>query len=175
MPDALTIFAAKYLVFVDAAIAVVVLGFILYRWPRPALLRWAIAAVIVLILSYAFAKVGGALYNNPRPFTVDHVKPLVSHAPGNGFPSDHALLAAAIVALVAFAQPWAAVPFALIAVLVDWGRVGSGLHHVIDVVGSDVLVALAALIALLIGPALATWLAPRLPARLFNSEALVHK
>ncbi len=175
MPDALTIFAAKYLVFVDAAIAVAVLGFILNRWPRPALLRWGITAVIVLILSYAFAKIGGALYNNPRPFAVDHIKPLVSHGPDNGFPSDHALLAAAIVALVVFAEPWVAVPFGVIAVLVDWGRVGSGLHHVIDVVGSDVFVALAAFIALLVTPTLVAGLARRVPRKLLDREEVAHR
>lgn len=157
MPPALTIFAAQYLVFIDAAIAAIVLALLLYRRPRPQVVRWVVAGAIVVVLSYVFAKIGGSLYSDPRPFTVDHVKPLTSHGADNGFPSDHALLAAVVVALVALVSPWLALPFAVIAVLVDLGRVGSGLHHVSDVVGSDVLVTIATVIALLVTPPLAGW------------------
>lgn len=160
MPASLTIFAAKDLVFVAAFLAAVVLFFLLRSKSRPALLRWAITAVLILGLSYVFAKIGAALYTDPRPFTVDHVKPLISHAPDNGFPSDHALLAGAIVALVALVSLWWALPFVVLAVLVDWGRVGSGVHHVSDVVGSSVFVALATVVALIV----VHWLSPYLPA-----------
>lgn len=164
MPADLTIFAAKYLVFIAVVVAAAILAVRL--WPRPRLwvLRWAIAAVLLLILSYIFARIGGAVYNDPRPFTTSHVPPLVAHAADNGFPSDHALLAAALVALVAIVDLTWALPLVLLAVLVDWARVGAGIHHVVDVAGSSVFVAIAALIALLLAPLIVRWLTPYLPA-----------
>jgi undecaprenyl-diphosphatase len=163
MPANFTIFLANYLIFVDVLAAAVVIAGLLYRRPRFLAFRWAVAAAALLVLSYIFAQVGGLLYNDPRPFIVGHFQPLISHAADNGFPSDHALLAAALVALVALVDlPWA-LPFALLAIVIDWARVGAGLHHVIDVVGSSVVVALATLIALLLRPVIVRWLAARLP------------
>lgn len=172
MPTDLTIFAAKYLVFIDAVLAAGVLLLLLRARTRPWLLRWAIIAVIVLPLSYIFAKIGAAVYSDPRPFTVDHVKPLISHAADNGFPSDHALLAAALVALVAVVDLLWALPFVVLAVLVDWARVGSGIHHTVDVVASSIFVALATLIAVLLAPLILRWVAPRLPARWRNEQTV---
>lgn len=172
MPADLTIFAAKYLVFVAAAVATAVVAVRLWARPRLWILRWAITAAVLLVLSYALAQLAGAVYHNPRPFTTSHVPPLTPHAPDNGFPSDHALLAAALVAIVALVDFWWTPPFVILAVLVDWGRVGSGLHHVADVVGSSVLVALAAGIALLIVPGAVRWLASYLPPE-WNEQRLV--
>lgn len=166
VPSDLTIFAAKYLVFIEAALALIILAWILWQRPRLTILRWVIAAGIMLVLSFVFSRIGAAAYTDPRPFTVDHVKPLISHAADNGFPSDHALLAAAIVAAVGMAGLWYAIPFIVLAVLVDWARVGTGVHHVSDVIGSSVFVAIATLIALAAAPALTRLVAPRLPAGL---------
>jgi membrane-associated phospholipid phosphatase len=163
MPADVTIFAAKYLIFLDALLALCACGWLLYQRPRIDAVRWVIACVIMIVLAYAFAKIGNGLYSDPRPFATDHVKPLISHARDNGFPSDHALLAAAIVAAVLFLSPVWWLPFAVLAVLVDWARVGAGLHHVLDVVGSSVIVALAAVIAALVTPVIMQALAPRLP------------
>ncbi len=163
MPSDLTIFAAKYLVFIAALLAVAILAMRLWRRPRLGLVQWALFACLLLLLSYSFALVGGALYNDPRPFTTSHVSPLIPHAADNGFPSDHALLAAALVALVASVDLWWAPALVLLAVLVDWARVGAGIHHVVDVAGSSLLVALAAIIALLVAPRIARLLTPHLP------------
>jgi undecaprenyl-diphosphatase len=148
LPSDLTIFAAQYLVFIDLALALPTIAVILYRKPRIAALQWIFAAGIMLVLSYALAHIGASAYNDPRPFSVDHVRPLIPHAADNGFPSDHALLAAAIVALVLLADYRFALPFVILGILVDWARVGAGIHHVVDVVGSSVFVALATIIAI---------------------------
>ena len=163
MPADLTIFAAKYLVFIDAVLAAATIFLLIRRRAPSWLVRYAVIAVLLLILSYVFAKIGGAVYTDPRPFTQDHVKPLISHARDNGFPSDHALLAAALVALVGLADPLWALPFVVLAVLVDWARVGAGIHHVADVVASSLFVALACGIALLLTPVIVPHLAPFLP------------
>ena len=163
MPPDLTIFAAKYLVFLDAACAAALLIWLLWARPRDVLLRWVVAVVIMVIVSYVAAQVGAALYTDPRPFTQDHVKPLIAHAADNGFPSDHALLAAAIVAAVFLASEYWALPFVFLAILVDWARVGAGIHHVIDVVGSSVCVAIGLAVAMLVAPPIARALLKRLP------------
>ncbi|MBV9280936.1 MAG: phosphatase PAP2 family protein [Chloroflexi bacterium] len=164
MPSDLTIFAAQYLVYIDGALALGVLGWLLFRRPSPDVARWAVAVAIMIVLSYVIATIGAALYNDPRPFTQDHVKPLISHGPDNGFPSDHALLAAAIVAAVLLASPLWALVFAVPAILVDWARVGAGIHHLQDVIGSSVIVLLATIVALAVSPFIAGRLTRYLPA-----------
>jgi len=163
VPSDLTIFAAKYLVFLEALLAVSILAAVLLPLPRIEWVRWAVLTSVTLVLAYVFAKIGGAIYNDPRPFVTEHIRPLIAHAPDNGFPSDHALLAAALVAAVALARPLLALPVAIIAILVDWARVGAGLHHVADVAGSALFVALGAAIALVIAPAIVRLMTPYLP------------
>jgi membrane-associated phospholipid phosphatase len=172
MPAGLTVFAASYLVYVAAAIAVAILAVRLWPLPRLQLLRWVVAAAALLALSYGLAKLGGALYSDPRPFTVSHVPPLIPHPPDNGFPSDHALLAAALVAMVALVDVWWSLPLVILAVLVDWARVGAGLHHTLDVAGSTLFVAVAAVIGLLIARLAVHILAPHLPES-WNADPLV--
>jgi undecaprenyl-diphosphatase len=152
VPADLTIFVAKYLVFVEGLICLGVLGVVLYKRPRLSLLRWVVTAVIILVVGYGFARIGAAVYSDPRPFTLDHVKPLIAHAADNGFPSDHALLAATLVALLVIAETWWAIPEAALAFLVDWARVGAGIHHVADVLGSTLFVAAATVVALAVAP-----------------------
>jgi undecaprenyl-diphosphatase len=171
VPSDLTIFAAKYLVFIDALLAALLLLVVLYRRPRTEWIRWAIAICITLIVAFVLAKIGSALYSDPRPFSVDHVKPLIPHAADNGFPSDHALLAAAIVAAVLLVDVRLAVIFVVLGVLVDWARIGSGIHHVIDVLGSSVFVAIGLLIGWLVAPAVTRWLVRYVPERYLNEPA----
>jgi undecaprenyl-diphosphatase len=165
VPDHLTVFAANYLVYLDALLALAVVGWLLRRRPPAVMTRWIITIAVLLVLSYLFAKIGEAAYYDPRPFVVDHVKPLIPHAPDNGFPSDHGLLAAAIVAAILLLSPLWAVPFAVLGAIVDWARVGAGIHHVADVVASALFVAVAMVIAVTIASIAFRWLEPRLPEK----------
>lgn len=158
----ITIFAAKYLIYIDGVIAVAALAFLLYRRPLEPVLRWAVAIVIALVLGFIVAQIAAHVYSDPRPFTQDHVKPLIPHAADNGFPSDHALLAAAIVAAVLLVNPLWSIPFVVLGFLVDWARVGAGIHHVADVVGSSVIIALTTLIGYVLAPIIVGWIMPRL-------------
>jgi undecaprenyl-diphosphatase len=169
MPSSLTIFAAQSLVYIDAAVALGLLLWLAWGRPRAQILHWVIAVGIMLAVGYAAAQIGGAIYNDPRPFTQDHVKPLIAHAADNGFPSDHALLAAAIAAAALLLDPIWSVPFVIAAVLVDWARVGAGIHHVQDVAGSSVLVLAATIVALIAAPPLARRVAALLPEALLRS------
>jgi membrane-associated phospholipid phosphatase len=165
-PD-LTIFAANYFVFIEAAVALGAVAFALYRRPRPEMVRWVIAAGITGVMAEVFTQIGGAIYHDPRPFAVEHFHPLIAHAADNGFPSDHALLAAFLVACVILVRSWLAVPLVtMLGMLVDWARVGAGIHHPIDVIGSAVFVALGAVIAVAVTPFVFERIVPRLPRAL---------
>jgi undecaprenyl-diphosphatase len=153
-------------VFIEAALGVVILGFLLYRRPHSDIVQWLVACILMFVLAEIFAQVGHAAYQDPRPFAVDHVKPLFAHAPDNGFPSDHAMLAALVVGAVAFISVWWALPLAALAVIVDWARVGAGIHHVADVAGSSLFVVGSAVVALLLAPAVSRLLLPMLPPAL---------
>lgn len=170
MPADLTIFAATYLVFIEAVVGVMILIYLLYRRPQATILRWVVGVGCMVLVAYVAAQIGGALYTDPRPF-VGHFKPLIAHAADNGFPSDHALMAASIVGAVALARVvWSLliVPFAI---LVEWARVGAGIHHPIDVIGSDAFVALGLIVGVLIAPPIARRLLPYIPERLLDLVA----
>jgi len=168
MPADLTIFGAKYLVYIDVLIAAAIIVALLYHQPRLRIVRWIVAFVLLLVLSEIAAQIASSVYSDPRPFVTGHFHPLIAHAADNGFPSDHGLLAAAVVAGVALLRLTWIIPFVVLGILVDWARVGSGVHHPIDVIGSAVLVALATIVAIFVAPLIATWLLPRLPDSLLN-------
>ena len=173
MPADLTIFAANYLVFIEAIIALGAVSFVLYRQPPLEILRWLMAAGITGVMAEVFTQIGGALYTDPRPFAVGHYDPLIAHVADNGFPSDHALLAAFLVACVVLVRFWLSLPIvAVLGVLVDWARVGAGIHHPIDVIGSAVFVAAGAVIAVAVIPFILERIAPHLPNALSRPEPL---
>jgi undecaprenyl-diphosphatase len=100
-----------------------------------------------LILAVVLAKGGGALYNEPRPFVVQHIAPIVPHDADNGFPSDHTLLSFACAFLIFPFSPRAAGPALLIAATVAMARIASLLHSPLDIVASILMAAVANIIA----------------------------
>ncbi len=175
MPADITVFGAGAVIYIDAVAAAIALALLLYRKPGSTILRWTVAAVLTLLLSFLGAQIAATLYNDPRPFVVGHYRPLIAHAADNGFPSDHSLLAAAIVAVMAFARWLWTLPFVLLGGIVEAARVGAGLHHPIDVVGSDVVVVIAAVLAAVLAPAIARRLMPYVPARVLDLVAAPEK
>jgi undecaprenyl-diphosphatase len=141
-----TIFCAQYLIAVSAVCALAVVVFRLRGASRRRIVSYVVMVVLIFGISFVIARIATAVYHDPRPFVVDHTKPYISHPADNGFPSDHALLAAAIVAAVSLVDVWLALPFVVLAGFVDWGRVASRLHHVTDVVASTVIVAVVAVV-----------------------------
>lgn len=170
MPRDLTLFAAQYLVFIDAVLAMGAVVYLLMRQPRTAWLRWMIAIGLTFVLAFILAQIGHSVYNDPRPFTVDHVTPLLPHAADNGFPSDHGLLAAALVAAVLLLDLRFVGIFVVLGALVDWARVGAGIHHVVDVLGSAAFVGIGLLVGYLVAPVITRWLVPRIPARFLGDS-----
>ncbi len=134
------VFVAKYLIALPIVIAA---GYAFVTNRKRDYLTYA---VIVLIVSYAFGFAAGHLYNNPLPFVVLDVAPLIAHSANNGFPSDHVLLAGTLAAIVtAFNLPLGAFLW-LIALLIGGGRVLALVHHPIDIIASLLIAALSALL-----------------------------
>jgi undecaprenyl-diphosphatase len=109
----------------------------------------AIALLLALAIAIAMSSAVGLVVFRPRPFMIGLGNALVEHRPNSSFPSNHGL---------AFAV-WAAVLFmlrrkgpALIAsalgVLVGWSRIYIGVHYPLDMVGSIIVGALAAMASL---------------------------
>src|SRR6266851_3970575 len=146
MVDTLSIIAANYLWYGIIGIAVVY--FLIQS--RPEQKRLLIFAALVLPLVYIVSILGGALYNDPRPFVVGHFTPLIPHKPNNGFPSDHVLWSAATAAIVFPSNKYLSPLLWVLTVLVGAARVHAGVHHPIDIVGSMLMAIVAASIVYLI-------------------------
>ena len=146
MVDTLSIFAANYLWYVIIGIAV---AYFLIQ-PRAEQKRMLIFAALVLPLVYLVSIVGGALYDDPRPFVVEHFTPLIPHKPSNGFPSDHVLWSAATAAIIFPSNKYLSLLLWVLTILVGASRVHVGVHHLMDVVGSILTAIVVASIVYLI-------------------------
>jgi undecaprenyl-diphosphatase len=130
--NTLSIFGAKYLFIVIGGIALVYF----LAQPRPVQKRILIIAAMTLPLIYIVSKIGGLLYDDPRPFVVGHFVPLIPHEPDNGFPSDHVLLCAGIAAVIYPSRKVLSLVLWVLTLLVGMSRVHVGLHHSVDIIGS---------------------------------------
>jgi undecaprenyl-diphosphatase len=134
--DAIVIFVAQYLY-----VLVILIGIIFFfLQPRKAQKSMAICAVIISPLAYVLSRIAGFLYYDPRPFVVGHFIPLIAHAADNGFPSDHVLLTGAIAMIVWFYNKKLSIVLWVLALLIGWARIYSGIHHTADIAGSIVIV-----------------------------------
>ena len=119
------VYTAKYLIVIP--LLMVVIDFL--RAPvdeRHVLLKRSVLASVIAI---ALAKIGGALYYDPRPFAAHHFTPILAHAPDNGFPSDHTLLAfTCVFLLLGQLSISEMILTGMAAVLVAIARVHIGLH-----------------------------------------------
>jgi membrane-associated phospholipid phosphatase len=161
-----TLWAAKHLMLFDAILAALVVATLLYHRRHSIVVWWSIVASSMLVASLGLARFASLFYTDPRPFAQEHYQPLLPHTANNGFPSGYATLAAAIVfAVLLLSRRWA-IPFLLLAIMIDWARVGVGLHHVIDIVAAWAFVAVAGSIVFMPATVAACILIPHLPPAL---------
>ena len=92
-----------------------------------------------LPLSFILSRVVSYLYFNPRPFVSHDFDPLIFHVADNGFPSDHMLLVSVISMIVYTFNKPIGIGLIVLSVLVGLGRVLSGVHHLLDILGSFVI------------------------------------
>ncbi len=133
--NSLTIFAASYLIYILALVWVASL-LLIPKAKRKMYLAF-------LILAFGLAIVGdkllGMLYNNPRPFVVEGIAPLIKHAADNGFPSEHTLFSMIFAASAFTYNKKLGIALAIGSVIVGFARVLAHVHHTIDIFGSIVL------------------------------------
>lgn len=101
---------------------------------KVALLEATEAGVVGLLLNQLI----GLFYFHPRPYMAGMGPPLIPHGPETSFPSDHTTLLLAAACYILLAKRWYA-PGGLalvIGCLTGWGRVYSGIHFPLDLVGS---------------------------------------
>lgn len=126
---------AKYLYLFVILLAVVYA----FLQPRETQKKMIILAIIALPVIYIVAKIAGHFFYDPRPFVTLHIKPLISHAADNGFPSDHTLISAAFASILfVFNKKWGLAAFVL-AILVGIARIYVHVHSPIDILGSIII------------------------------------
>lgn len=140
--DNLIIFGAKYLYLV--AIAIAVLYFL--KQPREIKKKIVILGLVSLPIIYLAAKIARHFYYNQRPF-VGNFTPLIPHKDDNGFPSDHTLLLAVIASVIYPFNKKVSILLWVIAFVVGFSRVFAGVHHLVDIFGSIVIVIMVSILA----------------------------
>ena len=144
--NSLIVFVAKYFLY----LSVLLVALYWLRSTTSTKIEIGFRLVVGGLIALALAKVGAQLYYSTRPFVSDHVTPLFAHAPDNGFPSDHALLASFLGFTVLGYSRRAGVILLINAVLIGAARVGAHVHHPLDILGSFVFSALAVLVTAMI-------------------------
>lgn len=130
---ALAVIAADYLIFILAAVAVlVILARAGSKMARVEAFRNLIASVVT---TYIFQWVISKLWFRYRPFVVFHtIKKLIADPVTlHSFPSGHATVAAALATVVyMYDKKWGKFAWAL-ALVIALGRVAAGVHYFSDV------------------------------------------
>lgn len=129
------IIIAKYFI----VLAVLIAFAVWLRVSTPQKKRFIVLAVLGGIFSLALAKLGSKLYSDPRPFVAGHFTPYFSHAPDNGFPSDHTLLTSFLAFTTWRFSRLSGTAVLALAVLIGASRVIAGVHHWLDIAGSIVI------------------------------------
>lgn len=122
----------KYLYLIVILIAV---AYIFFQ-SRETQKKIIILSLISLPLTYVVGFIAGKLYYDPRPFVVEHIKPLIQHAANNGFPSDHTLISTALAAIIFIFNKKLGIILGILALLVGIARIYARIHSPIDVAGS---------------------------------------
>jgi undecaprenyl-diphosphatase len=132
--DNAMIFSAQSLIYILFLAAAVCLGYLAYKrhWREVMLFFIALGTsfVILLILS--------KLYVSSRPF-VDHtITQLLPHSANQSFPSDHATASFAIALAILVFTRFKKIGWTLlvVAALVGFARIYTGVHYPLDVAGA---------------------------------------
>lgn len=147
--DSIIIFCAKYLL----VFVVVGLGIVWLRLPNKLKLQMILATILAGLVAFVLSRIADKLYYDPRPFVSLHVKPLVAHAPDNGFPSDHALFTMTLTALAYFYSKKIAYAMLALTVLVGIARVLAKVHSPVDIAAGWVI----GIIGVVVGYYLVNW------------------
>ena len=146
MNTEVTIFLATKLYIVVVVVALVYV-LLLHKERRN---QVSLLALLTLPIAFVLGKVASLFIDNPGPFVVDGITPLLQHAADNGFPSDHTLLSATVACIVFAHHKTLGVVLLGLSILVGVARVWAGVHHYLDITGSVVIAISATYIAVLV-------------------------
>jgi undecaprenyl-diphosphatase len=138
----LIIIGAKYLFIVSVLVWT---GF-WFMLPASRKRNFVILTLGAGVLAFIGAQVAGHFIYIERPFVVGHFEPLIAHAAGNGFPSDHTLLASLLGFAVYSYSKKTGIALLIIALMVGVSRVAAGVHHPLDVAASFAISGLAVVV-----------------------------
>jgi undecaprenyl-diphosphatase len=130
--DSVIIFCANYLIYIIFAVALAIVGYLVYKREWKTAL-WFFGS---LVTSFVILKIAQHIYPGVRPFVAEHgVVQLIKHAPGTSFPSDHTTVAAAIAFGILFLTRFKATGWLLLlgAVIVGVARIAAGVHYPFDI------------------------------------------
>lgn len=154
---ALSIFAAKYLVYL------VVVGLIgLWLWgsgkQRSTLLFAFSATMLALIINWLI----GLAWFHPRPFMLGMGHTYLHHAPDSSFPSDHAAALCAIALIFLWRQGFGITTILLLlaTLCVAWARIFVGVHFPFDMIGAFLVAIVSSVIIMGFAPLIERYLLP---------------
>jgi membrane-associated phospholipid phosphatase len=101
------------------------------------------AALFIGLVAFGISLLAHRIIEDPRPFVVFGVQPLIQSSTDNGFPSDHTLLLAGTAAIILIVNRRIGLLGMLAAFAVGMARVYAGVHHIEDVLGSLAIVTFA--------------------------------
>lgn len=140
----LIIFAAKYLYLLVILIAVFSAVINKKTFVQKSILK---LAIIALPLSFIISRILSLFIYTNRPFVVEGIKPLISHAANNGFPSDHTLLVMTIAAIFLIYNYKSGIVLTLLSFTVGYARILAKIHSPVDVLGSIAIAVIAVLVS----------------------------
>jgi undecaprenyl-diphosphatase len=110
--------------------------------------KYVAVVLIAAVLALIFAKIGGALINDPRPFVANNnLHPLIAHSRDNGFPSDHTLLSSLAGFVMLPFAPVLGMIGLVFALMIGVARIMANVHHPLDIIGSFAFTAAAVAVA----------------------------
>jgi len=133
--NTIIVLSAKYLFL----ISFVVTGIFFLSLSSEDRIKMLFVGVLSGVVSLILLKISSVFINDPRPFVINHVMPLIPHAPDNGFPSDHTLITMWLALVVFLNNRRAGIALIVISLIVGTSRVMALIHHPIDIIGSIVI------------------------------------
>ena len=129
--NSVIIFCAQYLFI----LVILVLIYSWYKTAKDKRVSYILAVIMAGIIAFLLSRIASKLYYDPRPFVVEHVKPLFPHIKDNGFPSDHALLTGTLTAVAFIYNRKSAYVMLVLTFIIGAARVLAKVHSPLDIAG----------------------------------------
>lgn len=115
-------------------------GLLVYWFSRKEREReMVVNAVISVVIGLGISFVIGHLFYRDRPFVAHSVLQLIPHPANASFPSDHSIGAFAIAASFVKYRPKEGIGWLILATVIAFSRVWTGVHYPLDVLGGTLI------------------------------------